>query len=310
MPSKSKILFSLYQRLKLSPCSIPQLRLWKQANGFDISDRTLYRYLNELDIVVASKFGETLEVVHSSNRRKQWKISPVAGIGRMQQSAENATELPDHGVIQYRFGQAIMTRETSALRELVESAIEANAQIVMDQGIVVAYEEVFPADVILPLKMIRHQCMDHLCFYHERNRKIQTAPVSSMAGARLDGGHFSPELYQVQLSEFFDDHFGIAPNLDDAIYPIEIIFSEQISKTVMNYHWHSSQRFEALPNGDVQLNIKCGINDELIQWVLKFTDQVTVIKPQILVDKLISQYTKAIQHYSPKRGSDRLHIAS
>jgi len=310
MSFKSKILFSLYQRLKLSPCSIPQLRLWKQANQFDISDRTLYRYLNELDIVVASKFGEMLEVVHLNNRRKQWKISPLNGLVRAQQPSGNSSELPGQGMIHYKFGQAIMTREASALRELVESAIEANAQLVMDQGIVVAYEEVFPDDVILPLQIIRHQCMDHLCFYHERNRKIQTAPISSMAGARLDGGHFSPELYQVQLAEFFDDHFGIAPNIDDAIYPIEIIFSEQIGKTVVNYHWHSTQRFETLSNGDLQLNIKCGLNEELVQWVLKFTDQVTVIKPQILIDKLVSQYSRAIQHYSPKRGSDRLHIAS
>ena len=310
MSSKSKILFSLYQRLKLSPCSIPQLRLWKQANSFDISDRTLYRYLNELDIVIAEKFGETLEIIHTQSQRKQWKVSPLIGTAMGFQQTVFTEQQPEVSPIQYSFGQAIVTRETSGIRELIVSAIEANAQLILELGVTVAYEEVFPGDVVLPLKLIRHQCMDHLCFYHERNRMIQTAPISSLGGARFEGGKFSPELYQYKLVEFFNDRFGIAPNLDDSIYPVEIIFKETAAKSVMNYKWHPSQRFEVLDNGDVQLNMRCGVNEELIQWVIKFTDEVTVVKPQLLIDKIITKCNRTIQRYPARRSAERMQIAS
>jgi hypothetical protein len=311
MSSKSKILFSLYQRLKLSPCSIPQLRLWKQANSFDISDRTLYRYLNELDYVVAEKFGEVLEIVQSTSKRKHWKISSLNERSGVLPSSDVFVEpVPEVSPIKYNFGEAIVTRETSGIRELIVSAIEGNAQLNMQNGVTATYEEVFPGDTVLPLKLIRHQCMDHLCFYHERNRKIQTAPVSSLGGVSFEGGHFSPELYQHKLVEFFNDRFGIAPNLDDYIYPVELIFSEATAKMIMNYHWHPSQRFEVLDNGEVQLNMRCGINEELIQWVVKFTDQVKVLKPQLLIDKVITQSNRALQSYQGRRNTDRLQIAS
>jgi hypothetical protein len=309
MATKSKILFSLYQRLKVSPCSIPQLRLWKQANSYDISDRTLYRYLHELDIVVAEKFGEMLEITQSNNKRKYWKISPLnANAGALQSSdtSEQLLQVP----IQYSFGQAIVTRESSGLREMIVSAIEASAVLTMELGVTVAYEEVFPGDTVLPLKIIRHQCMDHLCFYHERNRKVQTAPISSLGGVSFEGGHFSPEVYQHKLKEFFSDRFGIAPNLDDSIYPVELVFSETSSRMVMHYQWHPSQRFHFLNNGDVQMNMRCGLNEELIQWVTKFADQVTIVKPQQLIDKVVTQCSRVIQRYSSRRGAERLQIAS
>jgi hypothetical protein len=311
MASKSKILFSLYQRLKISPCSIPQLRLWKQANSYHISDRTLYRYLNELDIVVAARFGETLEIIQGKNKRKLWKVSPIReGLVTLQPSEFVPETQPEISPVHYTFGQAIVTRETSGIREVVVSAIEANAQLNMQLGVTVAYEEVFPGDIILPLKLIRHQCMDHLCFYHERNRKIQTSPISSLSGVQFEGGHFSPEAYQHKLIDFFGDHFGIAPNLDDSIYAVEIVFSELAGKMVMNYQWHPSQRFQVLDNGDVQLNMRCGVNEELIQWVIKFTDQVKVVKPQLLIDRVVTQCNRVSQQYPPRRGSERLQIAS
>jgi hypothetical protein len=310
MPTKSKILFSLYQRLKLSPCSIPQLRLWKQANSYDISDRTLYRYLHELDIVVAEKFGEMLEIIQTKGKRKYWKISPLSANYGGLQSSDISEQQAQQAPIQYSFGQAIITRETSGLKEMIVSAIEASAQLTLESGVTVAYEEVFPGDIVLPLKIIRHQCMDHLCFYHERNRKIQTSPISSLGKVSFEGGHFAPEVYQHKLKEFFGDHFGIAPNVDESIHAVELIFSETGSKIVMNYQWHPSQRFHILDNGDVQMNMRCGVNEELVQWVTKFGDQVTIVKPQLLIDKVITQCSRVIQRYSGRRGSERLQIAS
>jgi len=310
MPTKSKILFSLYQRLKVSPCSIPQLRLWKQANSYDISDRTLYRYLHELDIVVAEKFGEMLEIIQTNSKRKYWKISPLTGSASPLQSSDLLEPQSLQVPIQYSFGQAIVTREASGTREMIVSAIEAGAQLNMESGVTLAYEEVFPGDIVLPLKIIRHQCVDHVCFYHERNRKIQSAPIISLGRVSFEGGHFSPEPYQHKLKEFFNDRFGIAPNLDDSIYPVELIFSESSSKLVINYQWHPSQRFHLMDNGDVQMNMRCGVNEELVQWVSKFADQVTIVKPQLLIDKVVTQCSRVIQRYSGRRGSDRLQIAS
>ena len=104
--------------------------------------------------------------------------------------------------------------------------------------------------------------------------------------------------------------FRIAPNLDDSIYPVELIFSESSSKSVMNYHWHFSQRFQLMDNGDLQMTMRCGVNEELIQWVAKFADQVTIVKPQLLIDKVVTQCSRVLQRYPARRGTERLQIAS
>ena len=71
--TKSEILLRLYSRLRQSPCTIDILIDWRDKNGLDFHERSLYRYLNDLSHNLAVK-GETIEVYHNEKNKKTWKL--------------------------------------------------------------------------------------------------------------------------------------------------------------------------------------------------------------------------------------------
>ena len=49
MPKKSENLLRVYSRLKRGPVNIDIMKKWIKANELSISERTLYRYLDDLE---------------------------------------------------------------------------------------------------------------------------------------------------------------------------------------------------------------------------------------------------------------------
>ncbi|MFV0607483.1 MAG: WYL domain-containing protein [Niabella sp.] len=72
-PKKSEIILKLYARLKQSPCTINLLEDWKRKNGYTFSNRSLYRYLDELSQGLSIK-GENIEVTQGEYNKKTWKL--------------------------------------------------------------------------------------------------------------------------------------------------------------------------------------------------------------------------------------------
>ena len=54
---------------------------------------------------------------------------------------------------------------------------------------------------------------------------------------------------------------------------------------VKKHNWHNSQKFST-KNGCVIMQINCGINRELLGWILSWMYNVRIIEPPILIDLL------------------------
>lgn len=73
MSQKSQRLLKIYSRLKRGPVSIEVMKQWAQKNDINISTRTFYRDLNELETSLMLE-NEKLVVKIGENNRKIWKI--------------------------------------------------------------------------------------------------------------------------------------------------------------------------------------------------------------------------------------------
>ena len=76
MSEKSKRLMMIYSRLKSSPVTIEMLSSWAQKNDVQISSRTFYRDLYDLENSVILP-NEKLVVAVGEKNRKTWKIEYV-----------------------------------------------------------------------------------------------------------------------------------------------------------------------------------------------------------------------------------------
>ena len=76
MSEKSKRLMMIYTRLKSGPITIEMLSAWAQKNDVQISTRTFYRDLCDLENSFIPR-NEKLVVTMGEKNRKTWKIEYV-----------------------------------------------------------------------------------------------------------------------------------------------------------------------------------------------------------------------------------------
>ncbi len=65
------------------------------------------------------------------------------------------------------------------------------------------------------------------------------------------------------------------------IYTIQIEISNVLSEFIQNHTWHHSQEFEK-KKGKMLLTLTCGINRELLGWLLQWMYNIKIIEPKIL----------------------------
>lgn len=70
---KSGYILQIYDRLRQSPVTLEVLYDWITKQGIDISKRTLYRYLDDLEKNIQFE-GEKLHVYENESNKKTWKL--------------------------------------------------------------------------------------------------------------------------------------------------------------------------------------------------------------------------------------------
>ena len=76
MSEKSKRLMMIYSRLKSGPVTIEMLSAWANKNGVQISPRTFYRDLEDLENSLMLS-DQKLVVTVGEKNRKSWKIEYI-----------------------------------------------------------------------------------------------------------------------------------------------------------------------------------------------------------------------------------------
>jgi predicted DNA-binding transcriptional regulator YafY len=144
---------------------------------------------------------------------------------------------------------------------------------------------------VLPLKLLFHFGLMNTCVFIEELQKISVLPLSDILKMSVVNETFNPAPYQLLLTRYLDSTFGVLPNLDDKVYDIEIEFAGDTGKYIRLMNWHKSQKFStAGDSNNIIMHLHCGINRELVGFIIFFLNNARIIRParlkQIVVDKL------------------------
>ena len=152
--------------------------------------------------------------------------------------------------------------------------------------------------LVLPLKLLFHFGLLYTCVYVEALDKITLLPLSDILKLTVLKESFNPGYYQDLLNELLNRTFGILPNFDGEIYDIEIEFAGNTGKYIQLMNWHASQRFLTLENGNILMQLHCGINRELVGFVMYFLDNARVIKPLKLKKFVMAKLVATLSNYN------------
>ena len=151
--------------------------------------------------------------------------------------------------------------------------------------------------MVLPLKLLYHFGLMYLCVYAGDLKKIIMLPITDITRMSVTSFNFNPSQFYYSLKYFLDTTFGIIPNYNDDVYDIEIEFAGSTGRYIELMNWHSSQSFEHTSNGNLIMHLHCGINRELIGFVLYFLNNAKVLKPAKLTTMIIEKLTKTLDNY-------------
>ncbi|MEY2922923.1 MAG: hypothetical protein RL108_1549 [Bacteroidota bacterium] len=111
-------------------------------------------------------------------------------------------------------------------------------------------------------------------------------------------------------SDYFKNCMGILrnnlkqPDLKPEVVKIKIASGNWIVRYLQKYPLHASQRIQFAENmeGEAILNLQIEVNDELKSFILKYTDQLTVLEPEYLKNKIYEVLKSSLQHYDHQIG--------
>lgn len=82
------------------------------------------------------------------------------------------------------------------------------------------------------------------------------------------------------------------------LYDVELRFTPLLAMNVSEVRWHPSQRHELLPDGSCRMTFRVDGLGEIAWWLCGYADQVTIVKPRALREKVAKMLRAAVQNHS------------
>lgn len=328
MSDRTNRLFRIYNRLKRSPVTIDVLKKWAKSVEINISDRQLYRDLEELSSFTCFD-GEQIIVFEDEKNRKSWKIEydkKGASLSQFDINSyylfQNFLPTPIKKSRQRSFDkfEALLYKEFS--NNPYEKTVEANHLTFIQSSFyeypydlenheklenfiwlinhqrkviindIVADNTCLPRSFVTPITLmpvclLYHRGVIHVCLFDEHGT-LFILGIEQIKNYKLTNNQFDRSAYQGLLDEKLEWRFGVTENIDSNLYDISLYFPKETGHFVKNHFWHPSQSFQHNSDGSVTLKMHCGINRELIGWILMWIKDIKVLEPVILVN-LIKQ---------------------
>lgn len=338
MPKKSERLLKIYSRLKQSPVTIEIICNWATKNGINLSARTFYRDLTELENNVLPK-GETLVATVGEKNKKTWKIEYDHGETRLDHfditsyllfknflalpvltarqksldkienlfyqtySKSRFEELTTIASSQIRSSHFYEVEDSQEYEKLLDDCIWSIqnrrelevAQVRLDHTSLGA-SRAFPVTV-WPQQLIYHRGVVHLSGFAKDTGKLLILALPQIETYHLTNQPFAPDGLGERHTQELSKRFGISENIDDEVYPIEIEFSELTGSFVRSQHWHPTQQFEVLQNGNYLMRLRCGINRELAGWIFQWMSNAKVLQPPLLRQMVADKFCEVCEIY-------------
>ena len=120
--------------------------------------------------------------------------------------------------------------------------------------------------------------------------------LERMSQVRLDKQPFRRSSDFV-AEEFFKNSLGITANPNKKSELVRFECNKVLIQYIDSQPIHSTQKIEMTPNGGI-VSLQIIITFELIQMLVGWANEVTVIEPKSLINQLIEKHKSAISNYS------------
>ena len=191
----------------------------------------------------------------------------------------------DDAIIETNFYEQKLSKVDTEKLEIIKNAIEGSKSIIVSNLINDEtgdnYNFTTTNISFIPLKIIYHRNSLYVGGYNNKKNIVQIFGINQLQNITLSKAYKNKtELSDVLQTELMA-RFGVSKNIDSHVYDIKIEMSSVLAGFIKNHFWHHSQKYTKR-NNNLILNLKCGINREMLGWLFQWMYNIRVIEPPIL----------------------------
>jgi proteasome accessory factor B len=79
------------------------------------------------------------------------------------------------------------------------------------------------------------------------------------------------------------------------IYNVKLKFTPKVATNVTEVYWHSTQKVTHNSDGSAIMEFRVDGINEIFWWILGYGDQVQVLSPKVLREKIIKAATNIVE---------------
>jgi predicted DNA-binding transcriptional regulator YafY len=181
-----------------------------------------------------------------------------------------------------------VTPAPAADHEGFDDIFDALTQAIVGQHICeLQYDSLFDKKVIdvavHPLRLVFRQRAWYLLAWSQEHGEIRTFKVLRIRQLGVRKERFV-EPTDVTTDEYFGDAWNMIP--EGETYEVHLHFSARVARNVSEVQWHANQEVTFRDDGSCDFRVRVDGYHEISWWILGYGDQVEVLAPQPLREKL------------------------
>lgn len=151
-----------------------------------------------------------------------------------------------------------------------------------------------------PFELLFHQGRVYITGLIADTKILLICLVSQHFKFELTNQTFNRQKNLKKYKEQSQARFGIPKPINGKEYHIKIEFSEGFGLSMQQSFLHETASWKKLKTGNYLLQMKCGINRELIGFLGFSLDKVKVHQPKLLRDLLVKKFANTLELYNGK----------
>ena len=145
------------------------------------------------------------------------------------------------------------------------------------------FEKKLIRTVLSPYHLFFGQRAWYVIGHSSMHREIRTFKVSRIRNLEMRN-----QLYVLDkpfdIAEYFGDAWSMIP--EGRTYQVCLVFESRVAANVAEVSWHPRQRLNWLDDGRLQFDVRVDGLGEISWWIMGYGDQVRVINPKPLQDRI------------------------
>ncbi len=283
------------------------------AKIFGTSRRTIYRDLKELEAIGVSYHydagagGYTMEpefflppvdlklqealglllLVHKTGEQMQTPLKNSALLAALKIENNLPAKIRRHCEAALRSISWQSTAQ-SPMRELDKTFTQLQEAIAKKQKVNIRYHSLFEGkDIELelcPYHLLYNQRAWYVVGLSSIHKSVRTFKLNRIREMKTLDQHFADD-GDFDLSEYLGRAWSMMP--EGRIYNVKLRFLPMVAQNVVEVQWHSTQKAVHNSDGSVTMEFRVDGLGEIAWWILGYGDQVQVLQPAKLRQKIV-----------------------